>query len=644
MGNQSLRSNQRERVHILEAEREGESPIYRSALSDDLVSIYKEGVNTVYDVMMDSVDKYGDNPCLGMRYNDGPFEWITYGQVYERATNFGSGLRNLGLIPRESNVGLYMTNCIHWVLTEWACNSHSLALVPLYDTLGPDACTFIITQAEITTCVCSADHTLALLQEDNALQTIIQVGPIEEEAAALAAEKNIRLITFGEVEQDGEKNRVDVVPPEPEDVATICYTSGTTGNPKGVLLSHKNFVSVVAGVKLQGVDLYPDDVHISYLPLAHVFERIVLLTVLSSGASAGFFRGSVLTLFDDIQELRPTLFPSVPRLFNRLHDKVLAKARQGGISETIFNTALEAKLDNLKDGYVGHTVWDKLVFGKVAKQLGGRVRLMMTGSAPISSDVISFLRVALSCPVLEGYGQTESTGASTVTMLGDTTPGHVGVPLPCCEVKLVDVPDMNYLSTDPNPRGEICFRGPSCSVGYFKSPEKTAELIDDLGWIHSGDIGEWLPEGTLKIIDRKKNIFKLAQGEYVAPEKLENIYVKSPYVAQMFVYGDSLKSKLVAIVVPDEEYLQQWADFNAVEPNMEELCHNQDLFNAIKMSINEQGDKAEVRGFERIADFKMVTEPFSLENDLLTPTFKLKRPQAKDYFQELLDEMYVNID
>ena len=182
---------------------------------------------------------------------------------------------------------------------------------------------------------------------------------------------------------------------------------------------------------------------------------------------------------------------------------------------------------------------------------------MATGSAPISMDVLNFLKVAFCCPILEGYGQTESTAASCVTMPDDPIAGHVGGPLPCMKIRLRDIPEMGYLSNDtPNPRGEICFKGPAVFKGYFQNPEKNKEAIID-GWLQTGDVGVILPNGAVKIIDRAKNIFKLSQGEYIAPEKLENVYIQSPYIAQLHVHGDSLQSFLVAIVVPDFEELRK---------------------------------------------------------------------------------------
>jgi len=462
----------------------------------------------------------------------------------------------------------------------------------------------------------------------------------------LAESKGIKLISFTGLESLGQNNPVEVVPPDPEDVATICYTSGTTGNPKGVILTHRNFVSELAGVTLHGIQVQPTDVHISYLPLAHAFERMIMIAILTAGGCAGFFRGNILNLFDDIQVLKPTLFPSVPRLFNKLHDKVIQTVKEGGgFKETLFNKAYDTKIKALETGYINDTIWDTVVFGKVAEKLGGRVRLMITGSAPISKDVLKFLRIAFSCLVYEGYGQTETCAGATLTLNSDLIPGHVGVPLPCIEIKLVDVPDMNYYATDePNPRGEVCFRGPCCTKGYYKNEEKTKELIDEYGWLHSGDVGEILPDGSLKIIDRKKNIFKLSIGEYIAPEKLEIVYGKSRFVSQIFVYGDSLKSKLIAIVVPEPEYLKSWAQENGInDPDMETLCKNQQVIEAVLEDMNKVGQENDVRGFERIPGIYLSPNQFTLENDLLTPTFKLKRPQAKTAYINEINELYEKV-
>eukprot|EP01027_Heterolobosea_sp_BB2_P013813 GEZU01019877.1.p1 GENE.GEZU01019877.1~~GEZU01019877.1.p1 ORF type:complete len:262 (+),score=65.96 GEZU01019877.1:75-860(+) len=247
------------------------------------------------------------------------------------------------------------------------------------------------------------------------------------------------------------------------------------------------------------------------------------------------------------------------------------------------------------------------------------------------------------------------TAAATMTDPLDIITGHVGAPLPCGAIKLVDVPEMNYFVTDtPCPRGEVCFYGTNVFQGYYNDEERTKEAFPDGdGWLHSGDIGMWLPNGTLKIIDRRKNIFKLAQGEYVAPEKLENIYVRSSLVAQCFVYGDSSRHALVAVVVPDPETVIPWARTNlpaaaegqnSTELMLQQLCKSKELRKAILEEMRAEGKKANLAGFELVHAIHLHPEMFSIENDILTPTFKLKRNVATQRFQEELAKLYSEMD
>ncbi|KAF5826297.1 hypothetical protein DUNSADRAFT_3709 [Dunaliella salina] len=230
--------------------------------------------------------------------------------------------------------------------------------------------------------------------------------------------------------------------------------------------------------------------------------------------------------------------------------------------------------------------YDALVFSKIKARLGGEVKTMTSGSAPISDEVMFFLRICFGATVMEGYGLSESTSGIVISHPEDYTAGHVGAPMPSAEIKLIDIPEMNYYNTDqPYPRGEVCARGPTIFQGYYKDPQQTAEVLDKDGWLHTGDVGMWLPGGRLKIIDRKKNIFKLSQGEYIAPEKIENIYLRSPMVAQAFVYGDSLRPQLVAIVVPDPEVLLPWAQERGLGTNLRALCGNPHVKEAVFKSM-----------------------------------------------------------
>jgi len=585
-------------------------------------------------------------PCLGWRENDGPYRWMTYSDLRTRSLDFGAGLlKKCGLKP-GSFVGLWSINQKEWIIAEEGSYCYSLVPIPLYDTLGPDASQYIINQSELTVIVVSQSN-LTKVKEIAPQCPSLRFIIVMEGEANDTFESDKQLFSFEDIEKEGRENPEDPIPPKPSDLATICYTSGTTGDPKGVMLSHRALVADISSAVKHGIDLRSDDVHISYLPLAHMMERIVSNALLFFGSSIGFFRGDIPKLFDDILELKPTLFVSVPRLYNRIFDKVIASVNQtGGFKKTLFDYALSTKKEGLKAGSVSHLLYDSVVFGKVRERLGGRVRLMVTGSAPISSDVIDFLRCAFSCPIIEGYGQTETAAAMTCTVVNSFSSGDVGIPLPACEVKLVDVPDMGYTAKDSEgPRGEVCTRGPLCCDGYYKNDEKTKELYDEHGWLHTGDIGLILPNGCLRIIDRKKNLFKLAQGEYVAPEKIENLLTRIPYIAQVYIHGESLKSTLVSIMVPDFETLLPWAQEHGIQDtDHSALCQNPEVKKLITQQIKEIGSAAKLHGFEIPRAFYLVPEPFSVENELLTPTFKLKRPQAKAKYGEQIKAMYAEIE
>lgn len=374
------------------------------------------------------------------------------------------------------------------------------------------------------------------------MQKIIVMSDVKPETLKKAKSLGIDVIGFDEVEKIGARTMVPESPPKPSDLCTVSFTSGTTGDPKGVMLSHANVVAGICGVNLQLGEhkLRGTDVMLSFLPLAHMLERCCENAVYYYGGSIGFYSGDIKRLTDDLRALRPTIMPAVPRLLNRIYDKVFAEATKSSMKRAILNMAISSKQAELQKRIIrNNSIWDKIVFKKVQQGFGGRLRLMVVGSAPLAANVLTFIRCALGCIIVEGYGQTECTAPITLTVQGDFDPGHVGPPIACNAVKLVDVPEMEYYAIQQ--QGEICVKGANVFLGYFEDQAKTNESIDREGWLHTGDIGEWRPNGTLKIIDRKKHIFKLSQGEYIVPEKIENIYVRSEYIEQVFVHGESLK-------------------------------------------------------------------------------------------------------
>eukprot|EP01125_Pyxidicula_operculata_P000757 TRINITY_DN1068_c5_g1_i1.p1 TRINITY_DN1068_c5_g1~~TRINITY_DN1068_c5_g1_i1.p1 ORF type:complete len:656 (-),score=167.42 TRINITY_DN1068_c5_g1_i1:1428-3395(-) len=646
----------KERVFIVPNENKGESDIYRNILTKDKELIQyiddNKDIQTLYDAFNYAVDKYPSNMCLGWRVRE-EYKWMSYSTFRTRAKNLASALVGYGLTPHADKLGIFSKNRPEWLITEQACNFQSIILVPLFESLGPSAVAHIVEQSELSTVICSEDKVKLFLSSDqpsfSRIKTIIQFGSIDDSNFELARDKNVKLVSFENAEKQGEQNPKPPQPPSADEVSTICYTSGTTGVPKGVMLKHSNFIAQLAGAFKSGLEVYTTDVHLSYLPLSHVLERLLCHGLIFRGASIGFYRSDVTGLLDDMRILRPTVLASVPRLWNQIYNKTNETiANIGGASKAMYDMAYECKREWLREGYYAHQFWDRVVFQNIHNKLGGRIRLMVTGAAPITPQVLEFLRIAFSCPVIQGYGQTENAAAATITLAEDShLTDTVGVPTPSVEIKLVDVPEMHYLTTDkPYPRGELCFRGPCVTPGYFKDVDQTSDTIDEDGWLHSGDIGLIYPDGNVKLIDRSKNIFKLSQGEFVAPERLEEYYAQSQYVSQIFVHGEPTKSCLIAIVVPDKESITTWAQ-SLKKPNASDfdaLCTDPQVNKIILDSLAAQAKNFKFKGFETIRAIYLSSEPFTVENQLITPTLKTRRAVAKQRFETQLSNLYKNLD
>ena len=641
----------------------GSSPIYRHLNSkDDLSASLPWAPKTLQDNFVTATEKYWTCMCLGTRQSHegklGEYLWKTYYEIRHYSRKVGFGLHHLGLTETDeeghSFIGIYSKNREEWMVTDFACISQSITSVPLYDVQQLDSISMIADQTQMRAVVCPdklAPNLLKLRKEGelSSLRCVITFEPAAEGLRAEAEAAGLKLYSLHEVSElveNGEEH-----PPSPESWFTICYTSGTTGKSKGAVITHRNMISMMAGAWETGLTFSHEDSYLSYLPLAHMMERAISHMLIGSGAGIGYFGGDVQKLKEDLAALRPTLFVSVPRLYCRFYDAIRQMfSAAKGVKEGLIKKALRAKEERyVSTGVLTHSLWDKIVFNKVKAVMGGRVRLMITGSAPIAGDILQFLRVVFSCPLIEGYGQTETCAGSVLTNALDVETGIIGGPISVLELKLTDVPDMEYFSTDrdasgrPTPRGEICMRGPPVFQGYYKAPELTEEALDNEGWLHSGDIGMVLPHnGAFKIIDRKKNFFKLAQGEYVAAEKIEIVYSKSFYVGQIFVYGDSLQSYLVAIVVPEEAYVRkEWANehgYSAATP-FEEMCRNKKLTDKIVEDMNKKGKEGKLLGFEAVK--KIHLEPVAwTPEDLLTPTQKLMRFQAKKKYIEIIQKLY----
>jgi len=600
---------------------------------------------------------------------------------------------------RLKRVGLYAKNCNDYAVVMFAALHAGITVVPLYDSLGHDAVRYVVHHAELDTIFTSEENLELCLR----LKSPPSFDTTNKEAAC---EKLKRVYVFKDLTlPEGSKNHanrgprqvlgIDLKPFEtlleplgagasgsvqhglvqPSDLAFILYTSGTTGTPKGVQLPHRSIIASASAL-CTSVVILESDIHLSYLPLAHAFEVAVIIAGVMRGASVGWYHGNVKELTDDAKVLRPTVFVGVPRVFQRVQQVILQQfALKPSLIRRLCYHTVRAQILNIRKTGRRLKVYDWLVFRQVKAALGGRVRLMCTGSAPLSPSIQEFIKVCFDLPcVVEGYGMTETSGVTHAMMGGmegrfDDTVGHVGPPLACTEYKLQSVPDLAYTVDDkPCPRGEVLVRGPNIFSGYFKDEGKTAEIMTD-GWLHTGDIGRINGNGTLSIIDRKKNIFKLSQGEYISPEHVESVILAVPEVGQVFVHGTSMLPHLVAIVVPDPLELIPRLKRGAVPsigaadlptlspaldtwlPQFHALCTSPEHGKAIKAYILQQVSSAcAAAGLARFmwprdimleSRLNQLLQGFSVENDCLTPTFKYRRngiaARYKDELQNLLE-------
>ncbi len=517
----------------------------------------------------------------------------------------------------------------------------------MYETLGPDASEYIINHSELACVVSSLPHIPTLLQlapKVPTLKLIISLDPLDAGEPAghskmallsqLAKERGIQIYSLADVEEIGAKSGRPMRPPRKDDTFTVNYTSGTTGDPKGVVLTHANIVAGIASGLCNG-SVGPRDTHFSYLPLAHIYGRLLDGLAIASGAHTGFFHGDVLGLVDDMKVLKPTGFFSVPRLFNRFSAAlqaatIEAPGARGALSRHIVNTKKAAMRLPPGKATNKNVLYDSTWGPKVRKAIGmERVHTVVSGSAQLDPDVQNFLSAVFGCRFQQGYGLTETCAVSTLQLPGDFDTGIIGPPNPCVELCIESVPDLEYRVTDkPNPRGELLVRGAPVFGGYFKNPDETKKALESDGWFHTGDIAEVDKLGRFKIIDRKKNVLKLSHGEYISPERIENVYMgNSNLVAMAYVHGDPKESTLVAVFGVDPEHfapfaskiLQKTISRTDIE-SIKAAGQDPGVKQAFLQQLDKIARKHKFNSYERVRNCFLDVEPFSVDNELLTPT------------------------
>lgn len=414
--------------------------------------------------------------------------------------------------------------------------------------------------------------------------------------------------------------------------------------PKGVMLPHSAVVAAVASMEkyfdLVGGPITADDTFISYLPLAHIFDFFCECFFLFRGSKIGYYRGDNKGLVEDIGMLKPTIFVAVPRVLERIYKKITATVEEGSaVKKFLFNFFYGQKLAALQKGAThdqASFVGDSLIFSKIKDRLGGKVRLICSGGAPLPVHLEEWLKVTMCCPIVQGYGLTETCAASCVSMPNRFEQlGTVGPPLFSTEIRLEAVPDMGYDGSSKG-GGEVCFRGPSVFIGYYQKPDLTNDVMQEDGWFHTGDIGQVTTDGCLKIIDRKKQLFKLSQGEYVSPEKVEGIAAKSSFVGQVFVHGTSTESFLIAVVVPSEGVIDKYG-------GKEKAVHSEELKSDLLQDIDRVCRSEKLKGYEIPKAVLLHGDEFTPESGFVTPSFKLKRPALLKHFGKSVEDLYTEL-
>ncbi|GLT94224.1 hypothetical protein SLE2022_119770 [Rubroshorea leprosula] len=657
--------------------------VVRNVRLPELVEVPWKGATTVAALFEQSCRKYSQDRFLGSRtliskeivtvsdgrkfekLHLGDYEWQTFGQVYDRACNFASGLVNFGHNV-DTRVAIFSETRAEWQIAFQGCFRQNITVVTIYASLGEEALIHSVNETQVSTLICDPKQLKILTAISSSLETIKNViyfedDETEKDSSFSGSISNWKISSFSEVEKLGKVSPVPPSLPSKNGIAVIMYTSGSTGLPKGVMITHGNIVATVAAVMMVIPKLGTNDVYLAYLPLAHVFELAAESVMLAAGAAIGY--GSPSTLTDtsnkikkgtkgDASVLKPTLLTSVPAILDRVRDGVLKKVEEkGGLAKTLFNFAYKRRMAAIEGSWFGawgleRMLWDAIVFKNVRAVLGGQIRFMLCGGAPLSGDSQRFINICMGAPIGQGYGLTETFAGAAFSEADDISVGRIGPPLPCCYIKLVSWEEGGYMTSDkPMPRGEIVVGGFSATDGYLNNPVKTNEVykVDSRGmrWFYTGDIGQFHPDGCLEIIDRKKDIVKLQHGEYISLGKVEAALMLSNYVDNIMVYADPLHSYCVALVVPSHQDLEKWAQQAGIKyKDFAELCSRAETIIEVQQSLSKVAKDAKLDKFEIPAKIMLLPDPWTPESGLVTAALKIKREQIKAKFKDELKRLY----
>ncbi|KAK9322804.1 eukaryotic long-chain fatty acid CoA synthetase (LC-FACS) [Lipomyces orientalis] len=627
-----------------------------------------DGIETTYDLLQWVANTYGDKPALGSRkiikiheetklikkivdgqettvpkkwnyFELSPYTFITYNDLLNDVNILGAGLKHLEVTLLEN----YAATSAKWMAMALAAHSQSIPIATAYDTLGEEGLTHSLIETEATAIFTDASLLPSLvrpLAKATKVQYVIyRDEPQDAHVAAInEAHPGIKLMSVDELYELGKANPAPPAPPTREDLCCIMYTSGSTGTPKGVVLLHKNVIAAVSGADgaIEGA-VTQHDYLLTYLPLAHILEFVFELACLFWGGTLGY--GTVKTISDssvrnckgDIAEFRPTIMVGVPAVWETVRKGIVSRVNaQGAAVSKVFWAAYHTKSFIQSWRLPGAGVLDSAIFKKVKEATGGRLRVVMCGGAAISKDTQQFISTVI-CPMIIGYGLTETAAMCTLMSPYQHAIGTVGAPTTCVDIKLVDVPENGYLSTNNPPQGEVLIKGEAVSKEYYKNEKETKAAYTEDGWFRTGDIGEWAPNGHLKVIDRKKNLVKTLNGEYIALEKAESIYRTCSIVGNICVYADADHVKPVAIIVPAEPaFLKLAKEKGLGDKQLGVLVHDPTLRKIVHDQLLDAGKKGGLAGIELVCGVVLDDEEWTPQNGLVTAAQKLQRKKIFD--------------
>jgi len=584
--------------------------------------------STLADLLPLSARLYGSAPAICFK-QDG--EWVrrSFGQVEETVRPLSLGLIDLG-VEKGDKVSILANTRPEWTYADFAALSAGAVVVPIYQTNSPEECQYVLENSDAKVVVVEDEEQMekirAVRERLPLLEHVVRMTGTSEDAISL---DDLATRGAGRSAEEWEARWRSVTP---NDVCTFIYTSGTTGPPKGCIISHGNYRAMLSMVQETSV-IEGEDLTYLYLPLAHSFALLIQLGSFDLGATLAYWERDPQKILANLAELKPTYFPSVPRIFEKIYTAATsAMEKEGGLKKAIFEWAIKVggkmrtvEREERKPGFLlsrQYAFADKRVLSKIRGLFGGNLRLAVSGAAPINPDILRFFDAA-GVLVLEGWGMTETSTAATISKPDDFKIGTIGKPFPGCEVRIAE-------------DGEILVKGPNVFQGYYKNEEATRETIVD-GWLHTGDIGEVDEDGFIKITGRKKDIIITAGGKNITPANLENEIKQHPLVSQCVVVGDR-KPYLVALVTLDPEDAAAYAKEHGLPEDPAELARNDEIRAAIEAHVDKINEKfARVEQVKKIA---ILPHDLSQESGELTPTMKVKRAVVASKHESEIEQLY----